>query len=605
MSHIDNTWLAYAFEREPAPGTVDAGLRRVETHYGELFADPLVAHADQSGPIGMALWHRDDARLRWPLWAEDDALSVAATNAPTGWTRLVGEAEPERAAVPLARALSEKPERLAKLNPPFVIAVLERRARRLTIVNDFLASARCYELRTDRGSVWSNRLGALPLFAGIRPEADSEAWQVLAAAGWFLGRHTPIRGAEKVMPGSAIVVEARGTEAGTRVRRGQTDAVRDLVRPRIKFLRRPGRAAATQAVDLAHAVDQLWSEPPILNFSGGRDSRVSAAGAFAAGLPATYRTMDIQPGEADTVRELVAAAPGPISHVVTPAERGETGDELTDRLRAQHLVHDGVNNPMSLVRAPLDVPQAGFAKPLITGHGGGLAHGFFYSSETLKNAHERGFGGVIDRLERFTRKKHSAAREEAYAVYRAEVRRTIEQGRDHGVEGPSLLDYFYLVQRLNFRAGLGSRNDRYSACATPAFIRGAFDLTPEERVEAKLHRQIVARLVPSWNEVPFFHGEAAQMPEMNRDRIWEKPRHAEQLEEMLQRESLWEELFDPERVREMWAEVKSGGGHGNYEPLFLRIAWRVGYEDHLRLLGDRATTDAGARRSLQAGAARD
>jgi hypothetical protein len=605
VSHIDNTWLAYAFETEVEPGEVEAGLRRVASHYGGLFADPLVPHAERHGPVGMALWHRDDPRLRWPLWAEDEALTVAATNAPTGWTRLVGDAEPERAPLPLARALAKDPARLAELNPPFVISILDRRARRLTVVNDFLATGRLYELRTGRGWVWSNRLGALPLFAGVRPEADPEAWQVLAAAGWFLGRHTPIRGAEKVMPGSAIVADAGEPGGGTRVRRWQTDAVRDLVRPRMRRFRRADAKAAQQAVDLAHAVDQLWTEPPILNFSGGRDSRVSAAAAIAARLPATYRTMDIQPGEVDVVRQLVRALPEPIDHRVAPPERGEPDDDLADRLRDLHLVHDGLNNPMSAVRAPLQLPQEDFAKPLITGHGGELAHGFYYTSEVLPEIHEEGRRGLIRRLKGFARKNHRAARREAYAAYAREARRTLEEGREHGVDGPSLLDYFYMAQRLSFRAGLGSRNDRYSACTTPGFIRAAFDLAPEERVEVKVHRAIIDRLVPSWNEVPFFHGAAGRLPEVNRDRIWEKPRHAGQLEEILEEESLWGDLFVPEKVRRMWAKVKGGKGNSNYEPLFMAITWRVSFEDHLRLLGDRATGDPAPATPLEAGAARE
>ena len=79
------------------------------------------------------------------------------------------------------------------------------------------------------------------------------------------------------------------------------------------------------------------------------------------------------------------------------------------------------------------------------------------------------------------------------------------------------------------------------------------------------------------------------MPEMNRDRIWEKPRHSDQLEEMLASDSVWRDLFHPERVHKMWADAKAGRGRSNYEPLLLRIAWRVCFEDHLRVLGDRAT----------------
>ena len=209
MSYIQNTWVAYAFDRAVATERVTAGLSRVEAHYGPLYAEPLVADARVDGVVGMALWHPADDRLRWPLWSERGPVAVASTNAITGWERVVGDAEPPVAAVELGEALASDPDRLALLNPPFVIAVHDEAARSLTIVNDSIATARLYEVRTDAGFVWSNRLGALPLFAGVAPVADPQGWAIHAATGWFLGETTPIRGARKVAPGTAIVGERR------------------------------------------------------------------------------------------------------------------------------------------------------------------------------------------------------------------------------------------------------------------------------------------------------------------------------------------------------------------------------------------------------------
>ena len=72
MSYIQNTWVAYAFDRELGVERVTAGLSRVEAHYGPLYGEPLVAHARVDGAVGMALWHPADDRLRWPLWTERD-----------------------------------------------------------------------------------------------------------------------------------------------------------------------------------------------------------------------------------------------------------------------------------------------------------------------------------------------------------------------------------------------------------------------------------------------------------------------------------------------------------------------------------------------------
>jgi hypothetical protein len=589
VSYIQNTWVAYAFDREVEDERVTAGLGRVGGHYGRLYGEPLVAHARVDRAAGMALWHPADDRLRWPLWSERGDLAVASTNAITGWERVVGDAELPAAAADLGEALASDPDRLGLLNPPFVIAVHDQGARSLTIVNDAIATARLYELGTDAGFVWSNRLGALPLFAGVAPSADPEGWAIHAATGWFLGETTPIRGARKVAPGTAIVVR---TAAGVaRVSTRQTDAVHRLVAPRRASFRRSAAAAAAQAADLARSVSGAWAVSPTVNLSGGRDSRISAAGFVAAGVDAEFRTMDIEPGEAELAGDLIAAAGRPFPHTITQPERGEPGEHLRERIGAIHLVHDGMANPMSALQAPVRLPQRSLPRPLVTGHGGELGHGFYYSRATLSGLRAGGTAELVGRLERAGRRRHNAASDDAYRAYLAEIERTLQVGRSYGLAGPDLLDYYYLAQRLSFRAGLGSRNDRYSACATPAFVRACFDLTPRQRLKAKLHRRVVGLLVPSWKRIPFFQSGAGRTREMNRDRIWAKPRHADELQELISDQSSWAEWLDEARIHEMWDEARNGGGHPHYESVFMRLAWRACFDDHLRLLAARASGD--------------
>jgi hypothetical protein len=303
--------------------------------------------------------------------------------------------------------------------------------------------------------------------------------------------------------------------------------------------------------------------------------------------------MDIGPGEAELARDLVAALERPVPHLISAPEQGDPGQDLRDRIGAIHLVHDGIANPMSALQASVRLPQRKLPRPLVTGHGGELGHGFYYSRANLSELRGAGTAGLVGRLERAGRRRHSAAREEAYRAYLDEIERTLEAGRSYGLDGPNLLDYYYLAQRLSYRAGLGSRNDRYSACATPAFIRACFDLTPKQRLKEKLHRRVVSLLVPSWKRVPFFQSGGGRTRQMNRDRIWAKPRHAGELQQLIEDESSWAEWFDAARVREMWDQARNGDGHPHSESVFMRLAWRACYEDHLRLLASRASQGPG------------
>jgi len=584
---IEHTWLAYAFDRPAELDRVEGALRRVGSHYGSLMADPLVRRAQLGQVHGLALWHRQDRRVLWPLFHERDGLAMASPGLPTGWQRVTGASGLATAPDLLAARLYEDPALSSRLNPPAVLSVRSERDQRLAVMTDLVGAGRAYQLRTEAGWVWSNRLGALPLFAGIAPKPDLRACQVFAAAGWFLGTDTPIAGAVKLPPATIVLATRPDPDGGAVVEHRESTGRADLVAPRRARLGSSAEEAAEHAVGLADELGKCWTEPLAISLTGGRDSRISAAAAIAARIPATYNTGDQVPGELDVVQELIAAAPVQMPHTVNRPEAEDSGDPLGDRIAAIHLMHDGMRNPQE-IRRPTEIPHAALLPPTLSGHGGELGHGFYYGTKAKLRKLNRGDDALMEQLERTARRKHSAAAEEGYASYLAQCADTLDQGRRFGLSGPALLDWFYLAQRLPYRSGLGARSARWSACVTPGFIRAAFDLSPRERLRAKLHRRVLDRLVPEWRRIGFFKSDSAPMPEIRRQRIWEREDEAAVVEEMLRSDRPWADVFKVERLREMWAEVRRGEGSADYEHVFDRLVWQVGFEDHLALLAERA-----------------
>ncbi len=600
---ITETLLAYAFERPVERARIDAALARVGAHYSPQLLEPPPLRSSLGPREGLALWRHDGGGSKWPAWAQDGDLVVASSVAPGGWSQVIGSMAPEQGALALGRALAERPERTAELAPPFVLAARDAAAESLLIVNDFAGAGRIYELRFagagngDRsaeaagfgsaGAVWSNRLGALPIFAGIAPEPDAASWELFAAAGWFLGDSTPIRGAVKLDGGSVV---RAGGNAGEAERRS-SGAIEGLVSPRDVAFATALEAAADDAVGLVRGIAEVASKKLAVDLSGGRDSRVSAAAALAAGVTAKFRTGDNHPGELELVERLLGDAEHDIAtHNVTSGERSEPADELRDRLAAIHLVHDGMRNPQEL-RRPTQLPlRPRTPRPTLSGHGGEIAHGFYYANaRKLHGLERRGERGLVARLEKAGKRNAAAATPAAYERYSGELERLLGEGRALGLEGPTLLDYFYLTQRLAHRSGLGSRSGRYSCCVAPGFVRAAFDLTPTERLEAKLHTELIAKLVPEWSDVPFYVEPARNaMPALRRARIWEKPAHAEALNEIIRKGSSWPAIFRKRRVRKMWREIGAGGGHHHYEGVFDRVIWRETYDRHLATLAKAA-----------------
>lgn len=588
-NYIEHTWLAYAYDDEIELDATQRALDRVGRHYGALYAEPLKRDASLGRRTGLVLWTREDERLRWPLWSSGDGVAAAYTSAPTGWGRILGEGALRGASLELGRRLRADPELLAELNPPFLMALREERPETMTIANDFIGAARLYGLETSGRHVWSNRLGALPIFAGVRPEVDERAWSVLAATGWFLGDETALRGARKVPGATTITVEPR--HGRTEVVRTRAHAALGLVAPRDTDLGRSADVAAEQASALAAELDSMWSGSLAIDLSGGRDSRISAAGAVAAGITGVFQTVDLEPGEVDVARELLDRAPAPLEHVVRAAESPREDDSLHDRVSAYHLVHDGMLNPHSLIRGPLELPEAGFLPPIVSGHGGELGHAFYYGGpKKLRRAERKDVPALVTKLEKAARRKRDAATEAGFAAFREEVETALEDGRSRGLKGASLLDFYYLNQRLAHRSGLGARNDRASACATPGFVRACFDLEPEGRLAGRLHPMIVDRLVPEWSGVRIF--EAPTGGPMKRSWLWERAGPAAEIESMLASEGSWDQAFDPRRVGEIWERIKAGGGRAHDERILMRLAWRVGFEQHLAALEGARTASA-------------
>jgi hypothetical protein len=579
---VEQTWLAYALRREQPPEAIDGALRRVGEHYQELRAEPLRHDRSAGSRLGLALWQRPMPYLAWQLFATEGEVAAAWTNAPTGWRRVIGEVSPERASGPLAAALAARPDALVDLNPPFTLGVHVPRSDALTLLNDFVGIGRIYELETDAGWVWSNRLGATALFAGAVPPPAAHGWQVFAAAGWFLGETTALEGVRK-LPGASIAT-ARVREGALEVEHRQASGRAALIGPREADFGTAAAVTAEQALGLAADVGSLFAKRVSVDLSAGRDSRVSASAAVAAELDAAYQTVDLDDGETEVARQLAAAAPGGIEHVTLAPEPDSVGTPLAQRLAVFQHMHDGMANPQIGLRGEMALPDDPLTPPVISGHGGELGHGFYYRApEHLAKLQGKGRPRMAKRLLNMGRKGGSAARGTAFDAYAAEIEHALDDGTALGLEGPNLLDFFYMSQRLAHRSGLGSRSDRYSACATPAFARLCFDLEPAERLEQKAHRAIVDRLAPAWSGIPFYGGPGTGGA-VNYRRIWERRDDMATICPMLGEDRPQVDLFRQPRMRKLWEEMRTGEGDVHAERVVLRVAWRDSFDDHLRVL---------------------
>lgn len=588
---IDPTWVAYASGRPIRSENVEAGIDRVAGHYRATAAGELSRHAWQGDRVG-AVCLTDSARTAaWPAFADGRGRSVISGYVPTGWRRLTRSSTLTEAALELGDAVAEDPVRaIGTLDSPFVIVVADRRSERLLICNDAVGAGRLYRAEAGEVTAWSNRLGALSLFLGTAPEPDPGAWRLFAAMGWFVGSATPIRGATRVPPGT--VTRAGAGEVEVEV----TDAIAALVAAdRGRGFAEGIEEFEAEAAEAARATVDIFPRVPRVDVSGGRDSRLAAAVYVANRIPARFITSDLTPGEADVATDLFARLEADFDHrIVWSGEKRKVYEKgLMERALAVHRVHDGMRHAAK-VRGKMTLPPRYAENAEISGHGGEIAHGFYYTTaKQLESLLAGGSDALVDRLQRAARRRHAGATTEAYALAREECAAALARGRAYGVSGPALLDWFYLIERFAHRSGLAADTQRITFFSCRGFLRAAFSMSPEDRLENRLHRVATAKLVPEWADVPYFAGK----PKMDlrakllgrwrrvekRPMIWEGADGVE-LERMIADEGPWTELYDRARVREIWRLATTGRADPHFQDVLEGIAYREAFEGHLRIL---------------------
>jgi asparagine synthase (glutamine-hydrolysing) len=178
----------------------------------------------------------------------------------------------------LLRALAEWGEEAVPLcNGLFAYAALDTRGRRLLLVRDRFGVKPLYVARHS-GSLWfASEMRAL-LEAGVPRLPEPDVLGHAVRYGWANGRLTPVRGIERVPPGTLVSVEL--DSLASRERRWY-DPLEAVDRERMAVLGRLPRAEAAAAVEQelrASVRRRLMADVPVGTMcSGGIDSSLITA----------------------------------------------------------------------------------------------------------------------------------------------------------------------------------------------------------------------------------------------------------------------------------------------------------------------------------------
>ena len=523
---------------------------------------------------------------RWAL-AADQPLNARAVLASNGIQSSVSDT-----LLTLGSNLARNPEPLLRdLTPPFSLIYSEppdpeqsgsrgaSQAEGVTWVNnDGLGQAQLFEYEDDRIWAVTNRIFALRSL-GIELEPDEDAWAARFAIEWFPLDLTGYRRVRLLPPGTQVRLDADG------VHHSSHDVLAGWVHP--------DRLDKRECLDLGlESIRSIFSETmqswdcPTVGLSGGWDSRA---------LVSILRNLD-----ADFSLR-VRGNPGRYD-VMISAELARIADlKLRFKNEGGYPPEDPHGLESSLTRAL--VWQGGHMsinkhKTFLNGGGyldGGVVnvmgqHGGFGKAdfavktrahELRPNQYEKKLVEVITKkMPVFTRpEKQERIRELAVESYRTADR--------YKLKGLARLHFFFMHEytRRWASATLSSQPGLVIApFLSPNFIRACYAYPLEEIPTKPFHRHITRAMAPDWADV-IYEDQASEEDvasgrlqpvrlkrrkrKVHAEDSWKRSRAHKKysasrywstvgeklMADALARGGFWTELFDPDQVRQSWAEA--------------------------------------------------
>lgn len=297
-----------------------------------------------------------------------------------------------------------------RCNGLFAYAALDLRARRLLLVRDRFGVKPLYWARHG-GVLWfASEICAL-LEAGLPREAEPDVLAHAVETGWANGRRTPVRGIERVLPGTCVAVDLDTLAASERRWYEPVEAVEAVDAEGAAALRDGSRTEAVAAVEDALRTSvrrRLMADVPVGTMcSGGLDSSLVTALAAEAGTVHAFnaRVADQPDWDEGPWASSVAEALGVELHTVSMTAESWRADLVeTVRHIEYPLTHES-SVPMGQIAA---LARDAGVKVLLSGEGadelfggyGWLHHHDFADFAARGRPHERAARGLLRGLQR-------------------------------------------------------------------------------------------------------------------------------------------------------------------------------------------------------------
>lgn len=589
---MSNSQFLVAYSVAPDASMTDAELQiRVDVageYLRRLTASELEVVRVGDLRSGFIVWLHRSRSLRWPSASHRDGEGAAWLHVPAA----AGGIHDGVDAITLARDVTDGSVDRAALGAP--CAALYWNKDGLRIANDRFGMARLYEFNMSGfAHVWSSRTGLAHVFAGIEPEINQTAWSEMSTFGWPADGQAHMGAGHQLPPSST---RTTGNLGGVTNSSDLSDWIRASTDGDV-----PSFREGAEGMIHALRVASWWEQKPVADLSGGKDSRVTAAAAVRAGVVDALRTVETDPGEVETARELLRLCPEEIAHridAVSPPTLPEGG--VMERYHSMHRAWEGAYNAVSAFRAH---PFTGF-KPeraaRINGLGGEAIQG-----RNLVNAAIRerllgkGPAAGQERLEKIAGMRSRAVTQDAMDVSRSTIRAHFERSLELGFDNAFMvIDHFYNFSKMPYWSHPQATGATLLPLYSPQLQARTMWAMRHPLEYGELHRELLRHLLPAWAEVPFYKGTSGTR---SAPKMWEYEDWSE-VSAIVQDEIETLETFDHGSVRDIVREASAGEGTAIHETTLTRVMWELSFRGVVDEVREEARRTARRVGELRAGA---
>src|SRR5699024_11036863 len=368
-------------------------------------------------------------------------------------------------------------------------------AEGLRIANDRLGMVRLFEFAVPGlGHLWSSRPGLAHVFGGMAPDVLQSAWSDMATFGWSATGRT-LLGDGKQMRASVTCA----SDAAGKVSRS-TD-LSHWIRSSIEGGGPEGSAAAEGMIRAARTAS-WWESLPVADLSGGKDSRVTAAAAIRAGVVDTVRTVNTDPGEVTTAKELMRHGVEGVEHrvdevspVVSPEDGGALG-----RYASLHRAWEGSYNATSAYRAKGFQGFKPERAPRINGLGGEAIQGrTLIGASVRERLNGKGPEAGRDQLLKLAgvraRAVTGSAQDDSRAVVESFFADAVSLGHDDAF---MVLDHFYHFSKMPYWSHPQATGSTLLPLYSPQLLPRTMYSMKNVEPYGDVHRHLLRFLIPEW-----------------------------------------------------------------------------------------------------------